>query len=64
MPKRYAREFRRDIRERLVDGERVSALSAESGVSPATLRLWKRRAFHATNAHISPMRCEYSHRQM
>ncbi len=44
MPKRYAREFRRDICERLVAGERVSALSAESGVSPATLHLWKRQA--------------------
>ncbi len=44
MPKRYAREFRRDICERLVAGERVSALSAESGVSPATLHLWKHQA--------------------
>ena len=44
MPKRYAREFRRDICERLVAGERISKLSEETGVSPATLHLWKRQA--------------------
>ena len=44
MPKRYAREFRRDICERLVAGERISRLSEETGVSPATLHLWKRQA--------------------
>ena len=37
MPKRYAREFRRGICERLVSGERISKLSEESGVSSATL---------------------------
>ncbi len=44
MPKRYGREFRRAICERLVAGERVSELSRETGVSPATLHLWKRQA--------------------
>jgi putative transposase len=44
MPKRYAREFRRGICERLVAGEKVSKLSEETGVSPATLHLWKRQA--------------------
>jgi transposase len=44
MPKRYGREFRRAICERLVAGERVSTLSEESGISPATLHLWKRQA--------------------
>jgi len=44
MPKRYGREFRRTIYERLVAGERVSELSQETGVSPATLHLWKRQA--------------------
>ena len=44
MPKRYAREFRRDICDRLVAGERVSKLSEETGVSPATLHLWKHQA--------------------
>jgi transposase-like protein len=44
MPKRYGREFRRTICERLVAGERVALLSEETGVSPATLYLWKRQA--------------------
>lgn len=44
MPKRYARAFRRAICDRLVAGERVSRLSQETGVSPATLHLWKRQA--------------------
>ena len=44
MPKRYAREFRRSVCERLVAGEKVSALSKELGVSEATLYLWKRQA--------------------
>jgi transposase-like protein len=44
MPKRYARAFRRAICDRLVAGERVSKLSEETGVSPATLHLWKRQA--------------------
>jgi transposase-like protein len=42
MPKRYAREFRRALCERLVAGEKVPALSEELGVSQATLYLWKR----------------------
>ena len=37
MPKRYAREFRRDICDRLVAGERISKVSSETGVSQATL---------------------------
>src|ERR1700730_8806857 len=44
MPKRYGREFRRAIRQRVISGERVSVLSEESGISPATLYLWKRQA--------------------
>lgn len=44
MPKRYAREFRRAVCERLVAGEKVTALSAELGVSEPTLYLWKRQA--------------------
>ena len=41
MPKRYAREFRRDICERLVAGERISRVSSETGVSPAILHRWR-----------------------
>jgi transposase-like protein len=44
MPKRYAREFRRAVCERLVAGEKVPGLSEELGVSQATLYLWKRQA--------------------
>jgi transposase len=44
MPKRYAREFRRAICERLIAGERVSKLSNESGVSLGTLYRWKDQA--------------------
>jgi transposase len=44
MPKQYGREFRRSICERLVAGESVSTVSNQSGVSVATLHLWKRQA--------------------
>ena len=44
MPKRYAKNFRRAVCERLVAGERVSSLSQELEVSEATLYLWKRQA--------------------
>ena len=44
MPKRYGREFRRAICDRLVAGERVSKLSEESGVSLATLHRWRCQA--------------------
>jgi transposase len=44
MPKRYAREFRRAVCERRVEGEPVAKLAHEVGVSPATLYLWKRQA--------------------
>ena len=44
MPKRYAREFRREICERLLAGERISKVSNETGVSPATLHRWKDQA--------------------
>lgn len=44
MPKRYAREFRREVCERLVAGDKVTSLSEELGVSEATLYLWKRQA--------------------
>jgi transposase-like protein len=44
MPKRYGNEFRRAICDRLMAGERVNKVSNESGVSTATLHLWKRQA--------------------
>jgi transposase-like protein len=44
MPKRYAREFRRAVCERLVSGEKVGSMSKGVGVSEATLYLWKRQA--------------------
>ena len=44
MPQRYARDFRREICERLLAGERISKVSNESGVSPATLHRWKDQA--------------------
>ena len=44
MPKRYAREFRRDICERLVAGERISKVSSETDISPATLHRWRDQA--------------------
>lgn len=44
MPKRYAREFRRAVCERLVAGEKVTGLSEELGVSQPTLYNWKRQA--------------------
>jgi hypothetical protein len=43
MPKRYAREFRRDICERLVACDRAPC-SRRKPVSPATLYLWKHEA--------------------
>jgi transposase-like protein len=43
MPKRYAREFRRAVCERLMAGERVSSLAKELEVSEPTLYLWQRR---------------------
>jgi transposase len=44
MPQRYAREFRREICDRLLAGERISKVSNETGVSPATLHRWKDQA--------------------
>jgi len=44
MPKRYGKDFRRAICARLVGGERVPVISEETGVSPATLYLWKHQA--------------------
>lgn len=44
MAQRYAKQFRRDVCERLVAGEKVVSLSRELGVSEATLYLWKRQA--------------------
>jgi transposase len=44
MPKQYGREFRRAICDRLVAGEAVSIVAEQSGVSVATLHLWKRQA--------------------
>src|SRR5579864_5809879 len=44
MPKRYGSAFRRTICDRIVADERVTELSRETGVSPATLHLWKRQA--------------------
>ena len=44
MPKRYPRELRRDVCERLLAGESVSALSIETSLSAATLHRWKKQA--------------------
>jgi transposase len=44
MPKQYGREFRRSICDRLVAGESVTSVSEQSGVSVATLYLWRRQA--------------------
>jgi len=44
MPKRYAREFRRAICDRLVAGEGVGKVANESGVSVGTLHRWKHQA--------------------
>jgi transposase-like protein len=44
MPKRYPRERRRAVGERLLAGEKVSTLSKEPGISEATLYLWRRQA--------------------
>jgi transposase-like protein len=44
MPKRYAREFRRVVCERLLAGETAVSLSEELGVSEATLYRWKGQA--------------------
>ncbi len=44
MPKRYPREFCREICERLESGERISKVSNETGVSQATLHRWKDQA--------------------
>ncbi|MGO9342309.1 MAG: transposase [Acidimicrobiales bacterium] len=44
MPKRYPKEFRREVCERLLAGESVSSLSKELGVSAATLYLWRRQS--------------------
>jgi transposase-like protein len=44
LPKRSAREFRREICETLLAGERVSNGAHEIGVSQATLHRWKNQA--------------------
>ncbi len=44
MPKRYPRELRRSVCERLVAAEKVSSLSKSLGVSEGTPYLWKRQA--------------------
>jgi transposase-like protein len=44
MPKRYPKEFRTRVCERLLAGEAVSALSAELSVSSPTLYLWRRQS--------------------
>ena len=44
MPKRYGREFRQAVCERLLAGENVLSLSEELGVSQPTLFRWKRQA--------------------
>lgn len=44
MPKRYSRESRRAVCERLVAGENVISLSEELQISQATLFRWKRQA--------------------
>jgi transposase-like protein len=44
MPFRYSPEVRRTLCERMLKGERVETLSAESGISGVTLYRWKRQA--------------------
>ena len=44
MPKRYAREFRRSVCERLLAGQLVRDVASDIGVSEATLYLWERQA--------------------
>jgi transposase-like protein len=44
MPKRYAREFRRAVCERLLAGETVREVASDVKVSEATLYLWRRQA--------------------
>ncbi len=44
MPKRYPRELRRSVCERLLAGESVAALARETSLSQATLFRWKKQA--------------------
>jgi transposase-like protein len=44
MPKRYPRELRRVVCERLLPGESISALANEMSLSAATLHRWKKQA--------------------
>ena len=44
MAKRYPKEFRREVCERLLNGERVQDLAKVLGVSDATLYLWRKQA--------------------
>jgi hypothetical protein len=44
MPKRYPREFRRALCERLVAGERISRVSSETGFSENRSSAIERRA--------------------
>ena len=41
MPKRYPKQFRKEVCERLLAGESVRSLSEELSVSTATLYLWR-----------------------
>jgi transposase len=44
MPKRYPKQFRTQVCERLLAGESVNSLSEELSVSTATLYLWRRQS--------------------
>lgn len=44
MPRTYPMDVRRQLCDRMVDGELVAAIAAETGISPATLFNWKRQA--------------------
>jgi transposase-like protein len=44
MPKRYPKNFRKDVCERLLAGESVASLAEEFSLSTATLYLWRKQA--------------------
>jgi transposase-like protein len=43
MPKRYPKQFRNEVCERLLAGESVRSLSEELSISAPTLYLWRRQ---------------------
>jgi transposase len=44
MPKQYPAELRRQICERMLEGERIDQLKEEFGISDYTLYRWRRQA--------------------